>query len=132
MFECPHRCILCTAQCYKFINNVETVIIYSINYSFHLLNCSICKSLYNVSILTHDCNVIKSQRLIFFIYYHDNSRSNHSHYDIYLRNNSYTETFEERGNIYFDMFICVAPSHRLPTLVLTIRSLQRKRNVVDL
>ena len=66
MFECPHRSILCPAHGCQFINNVETVIIYSINCPFHLLYCAICKSLYNVSVLTHDCNVIKSQRLILF------------------------------------------------------------------
>ena len=64
MFECPYRSILCPAQCCQFINNVETVIIHSISCPFHLLYCGICKSLYNVSVLTHDCNVIKSQRSI--------------------------------------------------------------------
>ena len=60
MFECPHRSILCPAQGCRFINNVETVIICSTNCPFHLLYCALCKSLYNVSDLTHDCNVIKS------------------------------------------------------------------------
>ena len=64
MFECPHRIILCPAKGCQFINNVESVIIHSINCPFHLLYCAICKSLYNVSVLTHDCNIIKSQRLI--------------------------------------------------------------------
>ena len=64
MFECFHRRILCPAQGCNFINNVETVIIHSINCPFHLLYCAICKSLYNVSVLTHDCNIIKSQRSI--------------------------------------------------------------------
>ena len=64
MFECLHRSILCPAQGCKFINNVETVILHSINCPFHLLYCAFCKSLCNVSVLTHDCNVIKSQRII--------------------------------------------------------------------
>ena len=64
MFECSHRSILCPALGCQFINNVETVIIHSINCPFHLLYCAICKSLYNVSVLIHDCNVIKSQRSI--------------------------------------------------------------------
>ena len=73
MFECPNRSILCPAQGCRFINNVETVIIHSINFPFHLLYCTFCKSLYNVSVLTHDFNVIKSQRLIpsYFKYYHE-------------------------------------------------------------
>ena len=65
MFEYPHRSILCPAQGCRFINNVETVIIYFINCPFHLLYCALCKSLYNVSVLTHDCSVIKYQRSIF-------------------------------------------------------------------
>ena len=64
MFECPHRRILCSAQSCNFINYVETVIIHSINWPFYLLYCAICKSFYNVSVLTHDCNIIKSQRSI--------------------------------------------------------------------
>ena len=59
MFECPHRSILCFAQGCQFINNVETVIIHSINSPIHLMYYAICKSLYNVSVLTHDCNVFK-------------------------------------------------------------------------
>ena len=58
MFECLHRSILCPAQGCKYINNVESVNIQSINCPFHLLYCAFCKSLYNVSVLTHDCNVI--------------------------------------------------------------------------
>ena len=86
MFECPHRSILCPAQGCRFINNVETVIIHTINCPFHLLYCALCKSLYNVSVLTHDCNVIKSQRLIplYFKYYHENSPPNLSHKDVFL------------------------------------------------
>ena len=81
MFECPHRSILCPAQGCLFINNVETVIIHSINCPVHLLYCALCKSLYNVSVLTHDCNVIKFQRSIpsYFKYYHENPPPNHSH-----------------------------------------------------
>ena len=86
MFECSHRSILCPAQFCQFINNVETVIIHSINCPFHLLYCAICKSLYNVSVLTHDCNVIKSQCEIPSIFkcYHDISPPNHSHKDVFL------------------------------------------------
>ena len=58
MFECPHRSILCPEPGCQFINNVETVIIHSINCPIHLLYCAICKSFYNMSVLTHDCNVI--------------------------------------------------------------------------
>ena len=81
MFECPYQSILCPAQGCQFINNVETVIFRSINCPFHLLYCAICKSLYNVSVLTQNCNVIKSQRTIpsVFKYYHNISRPNHSH-----------------------------------------------------
>ena len=64
MFECPHRRILCPAQSCSIINNVETVNIYSINCPFYLLYCAICILLYNISVLTHDCNIIKSQRSI--------------------------------------------------------------------
>ena len=106
MFECTHRCILCPAQGCQFITSVETVIIHSINCPFHLLYCSLCKSLYNVSVLTHDCNVIKSQRLfsLYFKYYHKNLPPNNSAKDIFLRTNSYIETFEDRGKINYDMF----------------------------
>ena len=91
MFESPHRSILCSAQGCRFINKVETVLFHSINCFFHLLYCAFCKSLYHVSVLTHDCNVIKSQRSIFsyFKYYHENSPPNHSHNDIFLKTNSY-------------------------------------------
>ena len=58
IFECPHRSILCPAQGCKFINNVKSVIIYSINCPFHSLYCAFYKLLYNVSVLTYDCNVI--------------------------------------------------------------------------
>ena len=91
MFKCFHRSILCPAQSCRFINNVETVIIHSINCPFYLLYCTFCKSLYNVSVLTNDCYVIISQSSIpsYFKYYHENSPPNHSHKDVYLRTNSY-------------------------------------------
>ena len=134
MFECPHRRILCPAQGCNFIYNVETVIIHSINCSFHLLYCAICKSLYNVTVLTHDCNIIKSQRSIysFFKYYHENPPANHLHKDIFLQNNSYTETFEDRCKMNFAMFMCVAISNPPPTSVLTKRILRRQNGAVDL
>ena len=66
MFECLHRSIRCPAQNCKFINNMKTVILHFINCPFHLLYCAFCKSLCNVSVLTNDCNVIKSQRSICF------------------------------------------------------------------
>ena len=106
MFECPNRSILCPAQGCRFINNVETVIIHSINCPIHLLYCALCQSLYNVSVLIHDCNVIKSHRSIplYFKYYHENSPPNHSHKDVVHRTNSYIETFEDRGKITMIIF----------------------------
>ena len=103
MFECPHRSILCPAQGCQFINNVETVIIHSINCPFHLLYCAICKSLYTVSVLTHDCNVIKSQCTIpsVFKYYQNISPPNHLLKDAFLRTNSYIETLEDRAKINY-------------------------------
>ena len=134
MFECPHRSILYPAQGCKFINKVETVFIHSINCPFHLLYCALCKSLYNVSGLTHDCNVIKSQRLIpwYFKYYHENPQPNHSHKDVFLRTNSYIETFENRGKINYDMFLSIALSQPPPTSVLTRRILRRQNGVENL
>ena len=133
MFECYYRSILCPAQGCKFINNVETVIIHSINWPFQLLYCAICKSLYNVSVLIHDCNVIKSQRSIFFFkYYYENSPANYLHKDIFIRNNSYTETFEDSGKINFAMFMAVAISHPQFSSGFTNRILQRQNGVVDL
>ena len=81
MFECPHQNILCPGQGCQFINHVKIVIVHSINCPFRLLYCPICKSLYNVSVFTHDCNVIKSQRTIptVFKYHHNISPFNHSH-----------------------------------------------------
>ena len=134
MFECPHRSILCFAQGCRFINNVETVIIHSINCFLHLLYCALCKSLYNVSVLIHDCNVIKSQLSTpsYFKYYHENLPPNHLHKDIFLRTNSYIETFEDRGNINYEMFLSVARSQPPPTSVLTRRILRRQNGVKDL
>ena len=121
MFECSHRSILCPAQGCHFINNVETVIIHSINCPFYLLYCAICKSLYKVSVLTHDCNVIKSQRTIplVFKYYYINLKPNHSHQDVFLRANSYLETFEDRGKINYDMFMSIALIKPAPAAFLT-------------
>ena len=48
MFKCPHQSILCPAQGYQFINNLETVIIHSINFPVHLFYGALFKSLYNV------------------------------------------------------------------------------------
>ena len=135
MFECLHRRILCFAQGCNFINNIETVIIHSINSPFHLLYYAICNSLYNVSVLTHDCNIIKSLILSIpslFKYYHENPPANHSHKDIFLGNNSYTETFENRCKINFTLFMCEAISNPKPTPVFTKRILRRQNGVVDL
>ena len=134
MFECSHRSILCPAQGCRFINNVETILIHSINCSFHLVYCAFCKSLYNVSVLNHDCNVIKSQRSIpsYFKYYNENSPPNHSHKDICLRINLYIETFEDRSKINYDMFVSVSLSQPPPTSVLTWQVLQRQNGVYDL
>ena len=128
MFECFHRSILCPAQGCKFINYVDTVIFHSINCPFHLLYCALCKSLCNVSVLTHDCNVIKFQRSnpSFFKYYHENPPANDFHKDVFLRKHSYTETFEDRGKINYDMFIIVARSKPKPTSVFTKRVFERQ------
>ena len=64
MFEFLYRNILCPVQGCRFITNVETVIIYFINCIYHLLYYAFCKSLYNVSVVTHDCNVLKIKRSI--------------------------------------------------------------------
>ena len=90
--------------------------------------------MYNVSVLTHDCNVIKSQRSIpsLFNYYHNNSPPYHSHKDLFLKNNSNIDTFEDRGKINNDMFISVALSQPPPTSVSTRRVLQRQNAVEDL
>ena len=129
-----YRSILCPAQGCRFINNVETVIIHSSNCPFHLLYCALCKSLYNVSVITYDSNVIKSQRSIpsYFKYYHKKSPPDHSHKDVFLRTNSYIETFEDRGKINYDMFLRVAFSQPPPTFVLTRRILRRQNRVEDL
>ena len=134
MFDCPHQSILCPAQGCQFINNAETVIIHSINCPFHLLYCAICKSLYNVSVLIHDCKVIKSQRSIpsYFKYYHENSPKNHSNKDGCLRTNSYIKTCEDRGKINYDMFLSVSLFQPPPTSVLTRRILRRQHGVEDL
>ena len=134
MFEYPHRNILCPAQGCRFINNVKTVLIHSINCPVHLLYCAFCKSLYHVLVLTHDCNVITSQRSIplYLKYYHENSPPNHSHKDIILRTNSYINTFEDRGKIKYDMFLSKALYQPPPTSVLTRRILQRQNGVEDL
>ena len=106
MFECPHWSILCPAQGCRFINNVQTVIIHSINYPFHLLYCALCKSLYNVSVLTHYCNVIKSQRSIpsYLKYYHENLPPNNSQKNVFLRTHSFMENFEDIGKIKYNVF----------------------------
>ena len=96
MFECPNRRILCPAKGCNFINNVETVIIYSISCPYNLLYCAICKLVYNVSVFTHDCNIIISQRLMFFQILSRKFARQIIHIKIFNRNNSYTETFEDR------------------------------------
>ena len=120
MFVWLHRSILCPAQGCKFISNVEIVIFHYINCPFHLLYCAFCKSLCNVSVLTHDCNVIKSQRSIpsLFKYNHENPPANHFYNEVFLRNHSYTETFEDREKNNYDMFMSVARSNPSPTFVI--------------
>ena len=134
MFEYLYRSILCPAQGCKFINNVKTVILHSINCPFHLLFCALCKLLCNVSVLTHDCNVIKSQRSIpfFFKWYHENPPANHFHKDVFLRNHSYTETFKDKRKINYYMFMSVALSNPPPTSVLTKRILKHQHGIVNL
>ena len=109
MFECPHQNSLCPAQGDQFINSVDTVIICSIKCPFHLLYCAKCKSLYKVSVLNHNCNVIKYKRTILsvFKYYFNNSTPNHSHRDVFLRTNSYIKSFEDNVKISYDMFMSV-------------------------
>ena len=68
MFKCLYRSILCPPQGCIFISNVETVILHSINWPFHLLYWAFCKSLCNVSVMTHDFNVINSQRSILSLF----------------------------------------------------------------
>ena len=94
MFKCLYRSILCPAQGCKYFNDMETVIINSINGPFHLLYCAICKSLFNVSVLTYNCNVIKSQRTIHSVYKYCqyNLPPNHTHKDVILRTNYYIKT----------------------------------------
>lgn len=79
MFECFHCSILCLAQKCRFNNKLKTVIIHSINCPYHLFNCALCTSKYNVSYVTHECDVIKSQRLICsnFKYYNENLLPNY-------------------------------------------------------
>ena len=78
--------------------------------------------------------VIKSQRVIpsLFKHNHENPPAIHFHKDVCLRNNSYTETFEDRGKITYDMFMSVAVSNPPPTSVLTRRILQSQNAVEDL
>ena len=130
MFECPHRSILCPEQGFQFINNVETVIIHSINCHIHLLYCAICKSLYNVSVRTHYCNVIKSQSTIpqVFKYYHYFLPPNNLHKDVVLRTYSYIETFEDRVKINYDMFMSVALKKPPPTAFFTTRRILQRQN----
>ena len=84
--------------------------------------------------MTHDYNVIKSQRSIpsYFKYYHKNSPPNHSHKDVFLRTNSYIEYFEDRGKINYDMFFSVALSQSPPISVLTRQILRRQYEVENL
>ena len=132
MFECSHRSILCPAQGCQFINNLETVIIHSINCPFYFVFCAICKSLYNVSILNHDCNVIKSQRTIplIFKYYYNNSLPNHLLKDVFLKTNSFIETFEDKAKISYDMFMSVALIILPPTAFFTTRRILQCQNAV--
>ena len=99
---------------------METVIIQLINCNFHLLYCAKCNSLYHVSVLTDDCNLIKFQRSItsVFKYNYNNSPFNHSHKDVFLRTNLYIETFEDTMKYNYDMFLSVTLSRFPPTSVL--------------
>ena len=66
MVECSHWRNLCPAHGCKFIILLKIVIIYSINCYYHLLKCAICNHC-TMSVLTNDCNLIKSQRLFPFL-----------------------------------------------------------------
>ena len=89
IIECPHRSALCPSQGCQFIINVETVIIHSFNFLLHLLYYAICKLLYNMSVLTHDYNVIKSQSTIPSVvkYHYNKSPHYNSHKDVCHRAN---------------------------------------------
>ena len=134
VFECPHRSILCQAQGCKFINNVKTLIIYSINCPFYLLYCAICKSLFKLSVITHDCNMIISQRTIpsVFKYYYNNSPPNHTHKNGVIRINSFIENFEDNEIIIYDTFMSFKLIKPFPTDVFTRRILKRQNAVKDL
>ena len=127
MFEYTNQKILCPAEGCKFINNLETVIIHTINSFVHMLQSAICKSFYNVSVLTHDCNVIKSQHLIhsFIKYYHVKPPPGHSQKNIYFRNHLYIETFEDWGTINYAMFMSITLFLLTTISVLTKRIIQR-------
>ena len=79
-------------------------------------------------------NVIKSQLLIpsLFKFYHNISPPNYSKKDVFLRTNSYIKSFEDRGKINYDMFMCVALIQPPSTALSTRRILQRQNAVEDL
>ena len=85
MFDCFNQHSLFPAQSIYFINNVKTY--YSVyQLLIQVLYCVISISLYDVYVIIHDCNVIKSERSIrhVFKYYSKNPRAIHSHIDIFL------------------------------------------------
>ena len=84
-------------------------------------------------VLTHDCNVIKSQSVILFYvkYYYENSPPNYLHNNVFLITNSYIKTFEDRGKIKYDMVLSVYLSQPPPTSVLTRQILRRQNGVED-
>ena len=76
-----------------------------------------------MSVLAHDCNLIKFKHTIpsVFKYYYNNLSPNHSNKDVFLRANSYIETFEDKGKINYDMFMSIALIQPLPTSFYTRR-----------
>ena len=131
MYECFHQNIKCPAPYCKFINKLETVINHSIKCPFHLIYCSECKTLSNVSVLKHDCKVIQAQRTIpsDIKYYHENPPLNHSHGDVLLGIHSFNESFEDYYQNRYDLFMSVL--HGLPSpILLLFRDLLQRQNEV--
>ena len=84
-----------------------------------------------MTVLTHDCNVIKSHRTVSsdLKFYHI-SQTNHSHKDVFLRINLYIETFEDNEKINYDMFMSVALIQPPPTGFFT-RQIRQRQNAVE-
>ena len=110
MYECLNRNIMCPARYFKYINNIETVINHSIKCPFHLIYCDVCKTLFNVAVLKHDCKVIQAQGSIpsDIKYFYEKPPPNHSHGYVVLGPHSFNKSFEDRYQIHYDTFMTVA------------------------